>query len=127
MPGGRRIIAVSPVVHGTMTYEQWAALLLRHVGAPVCGNDLISVVAWEVQERTAAAWNPLATTLAMPGASRFNSIGVRNYGSLEQGLDASLQLSVEALHGRAMKPSMSGSGKGAMRWSTVPVTLPPSA
>jgi hypothetical protein len=73
-----------------MTYPQWAALFLQRIEAPVCGNNLISVVAWEQQEHTEAAWNPLATTYAMPGATRFNSIGVRNFRSLDQGLDATV-------------------------------------
>jgi hypothetical protein len=46
------------------------------------------MVAWQVQEGTQAAWNPLATTLPMDGATNFNSVGVKNYVSLAQGLEA---------------------------------------
>jgi hypothetical protein len=48
------------------------------------------VVAWQVQESTQAAWNPLATTRDMPGATDFNWVGVKNYRSLQQGIAASL-------------------------------------
>jgi hypothetical protein len=71
-----------------VTYPQWAALFLPRIGAPVCGNNLVAVVAWQAQEGTQAAWNPLATTQGMPGASQFNGVGVKNYASLEQGLQA---------------------------------------
>lgn len=87
--GGKQGMEVPiPDTLATVTYPQWAALFLQHTGLPVCGNNLVAVVAWEAQENTRAAWNPLATTLPMPGATRFNSHGVRNYTSLEQGLDA---------------------------------------
>ena len=35
-----------------------------------------------------ASWNPLATTYDMPGATDFNSVGVKNYVSLAQGIEA---------------------------------------
>jgi hypothetical protein len=56
----------------------------------VCGNNLVSVVAWEDQEHTEAAWNPLATTYSLPGSTRFNSVGVQNFRSLEEGLNATV-------------------------------------
>jgi hypothetical protein len=73
-----------------VTYPQWAALLLPRIGAPVCGNNLVTVVAWQAQEGTRAAWNPLATTRGMPGSTRFNGHGVQNYASAEQGLQATV-------------------------------------
>ena len=36
------------------------------------------------------AFNPLNTTLDMPGAGIFNSVGVKTYGSLDQGVQATL-------------------------------------
>jgi hypothetical protein len=73
-----------------VTYPQWAALLLPRIGAPVCGNNLVTVVAWQAQEGTRAAWNPLATTRGMPGSTRFNGHGVQNYVTAEQGLQATV-------------------------------------
>jgi peptidoglycan hydrolase CwlO-like protein len=77
---------------GTMpiSYTKWASLLLPKLSAPVCRSNLVAVVAWEASEYTKAQWNPLATTQSMPGASAFNSVGVRNYASLDQGLDATV-------------------------------------
>ncbi|HJP66131.1 MAG TPA: hypothetical protein VKA30_07500 [Actinomycetota bacterium] len=77
-------------VVASVTYPQWAALFLPRIGAPVCGNNLVAMVAWQAQEGTRAAWNPLATTHGMPGATTFNSVGVRNYSSLEEGIQATV-------------------------------------
>jgi hypothetical protein len=71
-----------------VAYGRWAELFLRMMGAPTCRSNLVLVVAWQVQEFTQAAWNPLATTHRMEGSTSFNSVGVQNYVSLEQGLQA---------------------------------------
>ncbi|MGH2783755.1 MAG: hypothetical protein ACRDJ1_00660 [Actinomycetota bacterium] len=82
--------ALEALRHGTpLTFGQWAEFFLKEMHAPVARNNLVVVVAWQVAEYTSAQWNPLATTYPMPGATEFNSHGVRNYVSLEQGLDAS--------------------------------------
>jgi hypothetical protein len=82
LPNLKRVSAV--------TYPQWAALFLPRIDAPTCGNNLVAVVAWQAQEGTRAAWNPLATTMGMAGATGFNSVGVKNYLSLDQGLQATV-------------------------------------
>ncbi len=74
---------------GPVTFESWAQLFLSSVGAPTCDENVLLVVAWETQESTQALFNPLATTHAMEGATDFNDVGVKNYVSLEQGLEAS--------------------------------------
>ena len=72
-----------------VTYEGWAGAFLGRLGAPACGENLLIVVTWETAESTSAAFNPLATTRDMPGASDMNTVGVKHYASLRQGLDAS--------------------------------------
>ena len=73
----------------TISYGQWASSFLAAMGAPGSRNNMIAVVAWEASEGTQATWNPLATTKDMPGATIYNSHGVRNYRSREQGVEAS--------------------------------------
>ena len=73
---------------GHAAYGAWAGLFLRAVGAPGCQANLTTLVAWQYSEFTQAAWNPLADTLAMSGSTAFNSVGVQNYVSLDQGLQA---------------------------------------
>jgi len=72
-----------------VSYEGWAGAFLGRLGAPACGENLLIVVTWETAESTSAAFNPLATTRDMPGASDMNTVGVKHYVSLRQGLDAS--------------------------------------
>lgn len=71
-----------------VSYGEWAVRLLRQLQVPTCRDNQVVVVAWQVQEFTQAAWNPLATTHAMPGSTDFNGVGVQNYVSLGQGLQA---------------------------------------
>ena len=73
---------------GTPTAGEWARAFLAEIGAPGCGENRVLVVAWEAQESTDARFNPLATTHAMPDATDFNSVGVKNYRSVAQGLAA---------------------------------------
>lgn len=80
--------AVPPHVTAPLTYAQWAKIFLQYFRLPACKNDLIVLVAWEANEGSRAMWNPLDTTLGMPGSTDFNSVGVQNYQSLTQGLEA---------------------------------------
>lgn len=79
---------IGAALHGEqrVTYGRWAELFLGMFGAPACRNNLVVVVAWQAAEGTQAAWNPLATTHRMPGSTSFNSVGVQDFVSLEQGL-----------------------------------------
>jgi hypothetical protein len=84
------VAAVARAFQGAdhVSYGDWASLLLRIFDAPTCRENRVVVVAWQVQEFTQAAWNPLATTHRMPGSTEFNGAGVQNFVSLEQGLEA---------------------------------------
>jgi hypothetical protein len=87
---GQSVASVASAFQGAdhVSYGSWADLLLRVLGAPTCHDNQVLVVAWQVQEFTQASWNPLATTHRMVGSTDFNSVGVQNYASLEQGLQA---------------------------------------
>ena len=84
------VAAVARAFQGAdhVSYGDWADLLLRIFGAPTCRENRVVMVAWQVQEFTQAAWNPLATTHRMTGSTDFNGVGVQNFVSLEQGLEA---------------------------------------
>lgn len=70
---------------------QFARDVLAAIGAPATAGNLAFLSAWMHQEGTTAAFNPLATTLSMPGAGNFNSVGVKNYTSYAQGVAATAQ------------------------------------
>jgi len=78
------------LMHG-VTFGRWATAFLGAIGAPVARNNLVVLVAWQTAEFTSAKWNPLATTYPMPGSTYYNASGVRNYVSLQQGLEATKQ------------------------------------
>jgi hypothetical protein len=71
-----------------ISYGSWANAFLQVMGAPRCHANLVVSIAWQAQEGTQADWNPLATTHVMDGSSDFNSVGVQNYRTLAQGLEA---------------------------------------
>jgi Peptidase family M23 len=72
-----------------LTREDWARLLLGWLGAPPCQDNLRVLVAWQVQESTAAAWNPLATTIDAGGVTGvLNAAGVGEFDGLDAGLGA---------------------------------------
>src|SRR5689334_1041755 len=71
-----------------ISYGSWADAFLQVMGAPRCHANLVVTIAWQAQEGTQADWNPLATTHRMDGSTDFNSVGVQNYRTLAQGLEA---------------------------------------
>lgn len=75
-----------PGLGAAPTPVAWARALLAQIGAPDCQENRLLLVAWQAQESTDARFNPLATTHPMPGATDFNSVGVKNYRSPSQGL-----------------------------------------
>ena len=54
-------------------------------------NNHVALVAWMEGENTLAKYNPFATSHPMPGATNFNSSGVKNYVSFSQGVQATVE------------------------------------
>lgn len=74
---------------GTPTSKyQWAVALIQALGGTPTPGIVNLVVAWIDKEGTKAAWNPLAIT--GPGGT-FNSVGVENFTSFTQGVQATAQ------------------------------------
>jgi hypothetical protein len=74
----------------------FAKALLHFGGFPTSTNNLKAIVAWEAGEgghyHNGAEFNPLNTTMPMPGASAFSSsVPIGIYTSWKQGLDATLK------------------------------------
>ena len=59
--------------------------VLRDMGAPLTSANVNSLVTWGRKEFPSwppmARWNLMATTMSEPGATTFNSVGVKNYPS----------------------------------------------
>jgi len=74
-----------------MTREDFARAVLRELGAPVTHRNLWALVSWMQAEGGFARYNPLNTTQEMPGATDYNWVGVKNYTSFEQGVEATVK------------------------------------
>jgi hypothetical protein len=74
-----------------MTREEFARRVLAQVGAKPTKRNLWALVSWMQAEGGDADWNPLNTTLDKPGATNYNSVGVKNYTSAEQGIEATAE------------------------------------
>ncbi len=79
---------------GKITQVTWAQAFLKSLGVPLTADNVAAIVAWEMAEGghwyNTAYYNPLNTTQSMPGATVFNSVGVKAYTSWLQGLKASV-------------------------------------
>jgi hypothetical protein len=74
-----------------MTDEDFYKKLLSELGAPTSKENLKFLYAWRQSEGKAGKYNPFNTTHKMPNATNFNSVGVKNYASIEDGLNATLK------------------------------------
>lgn len=77
-----------------MNKQAWAEELLKTLGNPNPDPMTIKFVeAWEILESgpgpvVGADYNPLNTTEPWAGATSFNAVGVKNYASYQDGLNA---------------------------------------
>lgn len=62
--------------------------LLDELQAPKTLHTRRFGLAWMQTEGDAAKFNPMNTTLKMPGSTQFNSVGVQNYPDLATGVEA---------------------------------------
>lgn len=76
-------------VTGNRNQDGFYVALLQRLGMPVSQGNIMFMRAWNQAEGMDAGYhNPFATTEGAPGASSINSVGVKAYGSLEEGVDA---------------------------------------
>ena len=70
------------------TRQEWSIDLLAFGDWPTSAEKVCGIVSWGVAEGSQAIWNPLDTTEPAPGATNYNSAGVKNYPTLQVGLEA---------------------------------------
>jgi hypothetical protein len=93
--GGLNKAGVDPV--------QWARDFLTRLGMPITSENIRAVEAWQQAEGTAARFNPLATTQAgFAGETRFNSVGVKNYATYRDGIEANAKAITNGLYGNIL-------------------------
>jgi hypothetical protein len=73
------------------TREDFALALLKQLDAPLTKRNLWALLSWMQAEGDAARFNPFGTTLKRAGSTTFNSHGVQNYASFDQGVSATAE------------------------------------
>jgi hypothetical protein len=94
------------------TPTSFAESLLRALGIKATAGSLKGVIGWEHAEggnwNNAAKNNPLNTTLRAAGAKSINSVGVKSYGSWEQGLAATVKTLKNGKYAKILSALRSG-------------------
>ena len=68
--------------------EAYFKLLLKKLGAPSTAGNLIWFKAWRQMEGAKATWNAFNSTQKINDSTRYNSVGVQNYKTMEDGVTA---------------------------------------
>ena len=94
---------------------QWAKDFLTKLGMPVTSSNLQAITAWEQAEGTKAAFNPLATTQSgFAGETTFNHVGVKNYVSYQDGIDANVKVITNGLYTNILAALQQGTSAQAV-------------
>jgi peptidoglycan hydrolase CwlO-like protein len=121
--------ALAMAKDGQFTQLTWAKALLVAMRLPVTADNVAAVTAWEMAEGghwyNTAYYNPLNTTQDMPGATVFNSVGVKAYTSWKQGLEATVKTMKNGYYGGIIEALRRGNDAtavaaavGASPWGT---------
>jgi hypothetical protein len=104
--------------------------LCRAIGAPFTSQNDLFLRAWAQSENSRATFNPYATTKPWPGATRFNSVGVRNYATWQDGVAATAATLLNGLYDPIVANLRNGSSAlstaralAASRWGTGDLTI----
>lgn len=89
-------------------FSGWRFKLLERIGAPATRENLRALDAWQRAEGGSASFNPLNTTQRAAGASAYNSVGVRNFRSPQQGLEATADTLLNGRYGAIVNLLRSG-------------------
>jgi hypothetical protein len=74
-----------------MNRNEWAHNFIDRLGGVHGDHNAWALVSWMQAEGGNATWNPLNCTQKMPGSTDYNSVGVQNYVTYEQGLEATVK------------------------------------
>ena len=71
--------------------DEFYKKVLQCLGAKPTKGNMSFMYAWRQAEGAKAKFNPFNTTKKMPGATKFNSVGVKNYETMEDGVKATCE------------------------------------
>ena len=70
------------------TFANWETSVLTAISAPVTKENISFLDSWANAEGGSAAYNPLNTTQPEPGATNYNSVGVKIFTDAQSGVTA---------------------------------------
>ena len=73
-----------------MNRGEFAREVFKRINVEANGKTLTFAQAWMAYEATSATNNPFATTQPWTNSTEFNSVGVRNYATVEDGIAATV-------------------------------------
>ena len=84
----------SASMSGSGSQSDFATSLLTGLGAPLTSGNIEAITTWMRFEgghwKNSAKYNPLNTTLTVPGSTSMNSVGVKAYANWNEGLQATI-------------------------------------
>lgn len=89
-------------------FSGYIPALLRALNAPDTPQNRLFLQLWQRAEGGSAANNPFNTTQPEHGASNYNGVGVKNYGSPQQGLEATVRTLENGRYGSIVRDLRSG-------------------
>ncbi len=92
--------------------ELYYETILTKLGAPKTTGNILFLKAWRQAEGGKATWNGFNTTLKKSGSTPYNSVGVQNYTSLDQGAQAIVDTLLKSNNGLYYKNIVAGLKKG---------------
>jgi hypothetical protein len=99
-----------------LTDSNFIAAVLAGIGAPNTPANQQSMSAWIRHEGGGGKNNPLNTTEPEPGATDFNSVGVKNYVSGSQGVEATIATLMGGGYSDVVGALRSGNGLCGQAW-----------
>ena len=79
----------------TTSDDDFYKSVLKCLDAKPTRENMLFMYAWRQAEGGKAKNNPFNTTYKLPGATNYNSIGVKNYESMEDGVEATCQTLIQ--------------------------------
>lgn len=73
------------------TAESMYSKILNGISAPVTKNNIEYMKAWRLAEGGTASFNPFNTTQKWEGSTNYNHVGVKNYKTEKDGVDATVK------------------------------------
>ena len=113
-PGTTNATGTANFARAVQKYGTFASDLLDRLGAPKTAENQRAIVAWATAEGTRASNNPLATTRTAPGTTDFNSVGVKNYPSYDEGVQATADTLRNGRYGAILDALSSGQSAQAV-------------